>query len=438
MKFISYLNMHRSRLGYVNCVLLVADVQLDSPIALRRRLETLLFQPIVEHQPEFKAFEDHLKPGSLERLDKQIDRRSLRKAKRTRTGVFAETSSRAFGPRAYDISDLWLLEKNMRSEVGGVLREDSGEPIELAKDLGFLSSGYALTQFGQMAKLVLLERTGESLAIFAEPNPLVIYDDIRLRLLYLYALFESDIVFPAMLVALGRGYGVEEGLKQALDQLVGQIDQGLRLDEVVEARGLYKLRERIRKIRVGRTGTSTETPVDKAQRVPRLEFCVDLGLLDRESSRKKGEDGSYLPTEPLKRAPIVLEGLVQNPGASSVWLDREFFGAAGALYEHSLRPIEDPDVRLLYFVRGSRFVKRRVGFVPGRVAAMVGCLLAWMDGRRLEIAQTFEQVYAVPKGPWADYIKFSGGSRLDSEFLVVVNDDLESRLTGAGGTSQGS
>lgn len=429
MKHISYLNMHRSRLGYVNCVLLVGDVQLDTPIALRRRLDALLFQPVFEDHPQFASFATHLKSGGLTRLDKQLARRSLRRAKRGRTGVVSE-GSRLTGPRAYDISDLWLLDAAMRSELGGVLREDSDEPIELAKDLGFLSAGYALTQFGQMVKLFLQERTGESLAPSPTPNPLLVYDDIRLRLLYLHALFEADIVFPSMLVALGNGCRTEESLRLGLDYLLSKVDQGLRLDEVNEARGLYQLRERIAKSWVSKTGTSSETPVDKAQRVPRLEFCVDLGFLDRRltPSTEAGES-SYLATGELKRAPGVLRDLVAKPGQNRTWLDREFFGAAGLLYDHPLQPIEDANTCLLYFVKGSRFVKRKVGFIPGRVAAMVGCLLAWTEGRRLEIAQTFDEVYAVPKGPWADYIQFSGGSRLDSEFLVVVNEALETKLS---------
>jgi hypothetical protein len=182
----------------------------------------------------------------------------------------------------------------------------------------------------------LQERTGESLAPLPRPNPLLVYDDIRLRLLYLRALFEADIVFPAMLVALGNGCRIEESLRLALDYLLGQVDQGLRLDEVSEA--LYQLRERIGKIRASGSGTSTETPVDKAQRVPRLEFCVDLGLLDRKTSptTEAGESNYHVTTD-LKRAPWVLRDLVGKPGRSRTWLDREFFRAAGARGQGSSR-----------------------------------------------------------------------------------------------------
>ena len=178
MKFITYVNMHRSRLGYVNCVLLVADVQLDSPTGLRRRLDDLLFKPIFQDDPIFTRFEQLLIDSGIKNLEKQSTQRSTRRSTRNRTGVVGE-STRALGPRAYDVSELWLLQKSMRSHVGKVLREDSDEPIELAKDIGLLSPGYALTQLGHMMKLFVLERTGDPQEPVPEKNPLLIYDDIH-------------------------------------------------------------------------------------------------------------------------------------------------------------------------------------------------------------------------------------------------------------------
>src|SRR5262249_23580803 len=153
----------------------------------------------------------------------------------------------ALGPKAYDMSELWLLQRSMRSHVGKVLREDSDEPIELAKDLGILSPGYALTQFGNMIKLFVLERIGDSQEPSAQQNPLGIYDDVSLRFLYLYALFAPDFVFPAMLYTLSQGGSPDSALGRALDQIVAGIEKSLRLDELNDARGLFELRERIQK-----------------------------------------------------------------------------------------------------------------------------------------------------------------------------------------------
>jgi hypothetical protein len=426
MNFISYLNMHRSRLGYVNCVLLMADVQLDSPMALRRRLDEFIFQPVFEDSPRFGDFKSLLGAGDLEELDRQAAQRGRRPSKRSRRGIVPDTVLR--GPRVFDLGDLWLLQGSMRSHVGRIPREYSNEPIELAKELGLLSPGYALTEFGHMLKLFVIERVGEPGPIVPVPNPLVIYEDIPLRLLYLFTLLRADVVFAAMLGALAREWDLEGALGRALEDLTGRIESEMRLDAVGEAKGLFLLRERIKKKRPTRE-TGIEKPVDKAQRVPRFEFCIDLGFLDRQ--RGHGEEGTYRRTRALDLVPGALATYLERPTAAVQWLDREFFKAAGILYERELQSCKDADLKLLYFVKGSGFLKRRVGFVPGRIAAMIGCLFAWLDGYRLEIADVFSEVYKIQKGKWGAHVKFSGGSRLDSEFLVVVDPALESKLLDA-------
>ena len=427
MNFISYLNMHRSRLGYVNCVLLIADVQLDSPAALRRRLDDFIFQAVSEDSPQFPNFAVLLRPGALEELDRQAAQRGRRRSKRTRQGVLSESALR--GPRAFNLGDLWLMQSSMRSHVGRIPRDYSNEPIELAKDLGLLSPGYALTELGHMLQLFVLEQGGRVAQAVPLPNPLSIYDDVRLRLLYLLALLRADIVFAATLHTLATEWKLDGVLPKALDSLIRGIESEKRLDAVGEAKDLFHLRERIKKPRATRE-TGLEKPVEKAQTVPRLEFGVDLGFLERQSGGKgsPSPDGTYLPTATLDLIPRAFDGLIERPTAAAQWLDREFFGAAGILYRQDLQACENPDKRLFYFVRGSGFLKRRVGFIPGRIAATIGCLFAWLDGFRLEVADLFDEVYKVPKGKWSAYLQFSGGSRLDSEFLVVVDPTLESKL----------
>ncbi len=418
--------MHRSRLGYVNCVLLISDVQLDSSPALKRRFEDLIFTPTFENSLDFPEFVRLLREGAIDEINRQGEKRSLRKSKRRRQDVLPETVLR--GPRAYNVGDLWLYQASMRSHVGRIPRDYSAEPIELAKELGLLSPGYALTEFGHMLKLFLKERLGDDERPRAQPNPLEIYDEVNLRLLYLYALLRSDIVFPAMLGALAEGevLNADQALSHALDQLTNSIEAEGRLDAITEAQALFKLRERIRKPRPSGERAS-EWPVDKAQRVPRLEFAVDLGLLERKEN-VGAEGGAYHATAGLRRVPLALRTLLERPSTVHQWLDREFFGAAGTLYDQQLRPCDSPDHRLLYFVKGGGFLKRRVGFIPGRVAAIIGCLYAWAEGFRIEIADLFAEAYGVPKGKWAGSIQFSGGSRLDSEFLVIIDSQLEGRL----------
>jgi len=321
----------------------------------------------------------------------------------------------------------------MRSHHGIVIREYSNEPIELAKDLGFLSDGYALTEFGNIAKLFLVDRIGDFHEPHATPNPLLIYDDVPLRLLYLYALLRDDIVFPYILESLSFGLNTHDVLKASLERLVGQLEENTRLDEVSQFKGILELRNRI-----------VKEPVEKTQRVPRLEYCVDLGFLERVDLANKREkvageatvkadDGAYRTTPCIGRVPLALGELIQRPNLADKWLDQKFFKAAGILYERPLASITDTEMKLFYFVRGADFLQRKLGFIPGRVASMVGCLFAWVDGFRLEVADLFQEVYRVPKGKWAGLIKFSGGSRLDSEFLVAIEEELLPKLQEATG-----
>src|SRR5438270_2025117 len=332
MKVISYLNMHRARLGYVNCVLFVAETQLDSAPSLRRRLDTLLFAPVIDGSPVMQAFRQHLQDKWLDDLKKQAEQRARRKSKRSRHGVHEELVSRMQEPRVYSIADLWLHESAMRSHLGKVLPEDSNEPIELAKDLEFLSNGYALTEVGNLTKLFLQEHTGEEMPVAPEPNPLLIYDNPCIRLLYLHALLHADAVFISFLHALGSGANTDNVLQLALTNLARRFENTARLDEIQDAKAIFKLRDRISKVYASRSSLNVpvEHPVLKAQKVPRLEYCVDLGFLDREEERKGLP--RYSPTPALERAAIALAGLLEKSAIASWWLDRNFFKAAGTIY----------------------------------------------------------------------------------------------------------
>ena len=40
---------------------------------------------------------------------------------------------------------------------------------------------------------------------------------------------------------------------------------------------------------------------------------------------------------------------------------------------------------------------------------------------RIEIADAFRSVYAIPAGPYTDHVMFSGGSRFDAEFMIKLD-----------------
>ena len=45
---------------------------------------------------------------------------------------------------------------------------------------------------------------------------------------------------------------------------------------------------------------------------------------------------------------------------------------------------------------------------------------AWI----IEVAEMFDVLRRMAAGPWRRYLEYSGGSRLDQEFLIKVKPDL--------------
>jgi hypothetical protein len=415
----------------------------------------MLFDTMIyRDSQEFRSFEELIIPRAWSEMDRRIVRRTHRKATRHRQGVstdfFFESapaellrSSREDVGGAtlsttrdvYTLNELWFYQQSMRSDIGMLVREDSDAPLELAKDIGFITKGYSLTEFGNLIRLILTAKFGCDMPYTAEHNPLLIYDDPALRLLYLYSLLSEDVVFVGMLDYLRSCFQPKEALRGALAGLVSQLEENTRLDEISRFKGILDLNQRIAK-----------APVEKQQREPRLEFCVDLGILERiksyeeptDQSSGNEEDNRYKPTSALERAGEAFADLFKNPGAVSRWIDGNFFKAAGCLYERKLTQINSSNLKLLYFIRGAELMGPRMGFIPGRIASIAACTLAWVDGYLLEVSELFDEVYLIPKGEWSGRIKFSGGSRLDREFLVAIDSKLRSDLEAAVKTSSGS
>jgi hypothetical protein len=59
---------------------------------------------------------------------------------------------------------------------------------------------------------------------------------------------------------------------------------------------------------------------------------------------------------------------------------------------------------------------------------LAGCLLALEDGWVVEVAEMFDLLRRMAAGPWRPYLEYSGGSRLDQEFLIKIKPGLISAL----------
>jgi hypothetical protein len=121
--------------------------------------------------------------------------------------------------------------------------------------------------------------------------------------------------------------------------------------------------------------------------------------------------------------------LRNHPEDQQELLDRHFFAWAAEIYGIPAKRCE-PDVRqLFYFTKGYPFLEREIGFTPGRTVALAGCLLALEDGWLVEVAEMFGLLQRAAAGPWRPYLEYSGGSRLDQEFLIKIRPTLEPALS---------
>lgn len=82
----------------------------------------------------------------------------------------------------------------------------------------------------------------------------------------------------------------------------------------------------------------------------------------------------------------------------------------------------------MYFARAFELTGREIGFTPGRTVSFAACLLALEDGRLAEIDTMFEAVRAGARTNVGEHLVFSGGSRLDGEFLVRVKPEAAQLL----------
>jgi hypothetical protein len=159
-------------------------------------------------------------------------------------------------------------------------------------------------------------------------------------------------------------------------------------------------------------------------------MLVDLGLITRTGGDSNDRAGTFpwqLP-DATRELAARIEQLAVGPQHTDEFLDREFVKVIAPALGLNLRPARGATEALLWFTRSYEIVRREIGFTPGRTVAQLGSLLAAEHGVALEVREIYDQIYAVPSGPYASHFQFSGGSRFDQEFMIRVSPDLTTRL----------
>jgi len=449
MRLLRELDERQVRLGYVNCVVLMAGRQLDTRTALRRKFDNYVFRKVYEDTPEYQDFLAFIDEDGRRALDKQDQQRQRRhggsKALRDRVAVLRPERRR--GDFRY-VSHLWLLQRNLPSHLGPLAPERSEVFLEHAKHLGLIAETYALTELGYVLKQLLLRDHPALVDGGPTPNPLQVSRRKAVKALYIWSLLESDALTPFVLREfIKRPQMDSELLMGAAEALIHGFTEGARVDSAMELKTLRAYYERVaRGAKAAKIQNSTPrrkrssdrgllafiergaamTPGLKIHRHhlrPRLEHYVDLELLGRRNDAHTA-DTVYEPIPETHRAVEAWRPLLDDPKTIRRFLDGHFFSATARIFGMQSGSLCSDLECLVYFARAYELVARTIGFTPGRTVALAACLLALEDGRRAEIDSVFDAVYAGAKSDLRDHLIFSGGSRSDREFLIRVRPEL--------------
>lgn len=439
MQLLEELDERQVRLGYVNCVVLVAGRHLDTRTALRRRFDDLIFRRIYEGTPEASEFLAEIDETGREALDGQDQQRERQSggSKKARNPLALLTRNEPRGRFRY-VSHLWLLQRSMPSHLGPLAPERSEVFLEHTKHLGLLAETYALTEMGSVLKHLLLDCEPTIANGRATPNPLFVGRRLGIRALYTWALLENDVLTPFLLREFVSRRQVDPALlSNAVKKLVESFERGARVDSAREMKALRAYETRVGKAtddsqpprqppRRGRGERKKEPPGFKIHRHhvrPRLEHYVDIGILSRRAAAHAGES-VYEPSAETVRALESWRPLLEDPKTIRRFLDTRFFQSAAKVFGLAKPAPCNQWEALMYFAKAFALVGREIGFTSGRTVAFAGCLLALEEGRLAEIDTMFDAVYSSAKSDLGAHLVFSGGSRFDREFLIRVKPEI--------------
>jgi hypothetical protein len=162
---------------------------------------------------------------------------------------------------------------------------------------------------------------------------------------------------------------------------------------------------------------------------PRLEFLVDLGLLNAHASPEDEQDSNYC---------YARNDCTQRFASffNAHFLNQEVFNIDKFVRERAMQcfgeifniPLRDPSLEepKEFLLKGYRAVKRDIGTTPMWTTALMSSLLALDAGIRIEIASFYELAREKAQEEHAK-IRLSGGSRFDGEFLIYVSPEMVER-----------
>jgi len=424
MQYIGDLDWHTLRLGAFHVLAHVGERSIDTREALLTRFQNILFHKIYQDEPAFEAFRECLDDDAFKKID--------RRARGVRPNPAAALMPAESEMPWFFTVELWQADRRFPAPgVGPIAEEHAFRYLDLGKKLGIFTPTNALSERGELLRsFYMADHPGAIDWTSPTPNPLLV-DTRASQIILLDALLREDAFLPLMMIefvndpdaGIARAYRRVAGVQQPelLMRAAQRVYDVLGVEpDIHTALELKHLRHFIDTIAVKKNHLN--------QALPRMEFAVDIGLIERAGAGSRGREPVYRPTSVTERFAKVVAGFRDDPTAAQNALDGSFFGNVAHFYGIAAAPAVGDEESLYWFCRGYSLVKRPAGFTPGRSAAFAGALLALQSGRLVELSGIFDAVYRSARGPHGPFLGFSGGSRFDREFLIRVDDCLESRL----------
>jgi hypothetical protein len=413
------------RIGYLGVAALQAIRDIDTPDALNARIDAVLFEKIYAGTSRHAELWPRINPERQAKLLAEAKQRS------PEDDPAAILRPLAKNGEWFTLCELWLNDDRVPSAVGALNERKSHRVVDLAKMVALVLPTYELSEAGYLLR-VFLQECGADV-----DNPLVPMPSLGVRLLYLRLLFEADCLWPTLLVTMADDLraqlplrsrsadGAPGLLRKSIERFLATVSEGSGVDDINELRPVREYLESVEK------SMSTEENYLR----PRMELLLDLGLVRRTGDSPRQFVWSL--TEEGFRMADLLRKLSRNPSGMVDFLDRGFFSTCVSAYGVSVTGTISSDAeRFLWFARAFSLIGREYGFTPGRTVSVTACLLALETGRLLEVNAMAECVYRAPNSDFAPFLRFSGGSRFDREFLIRVQPGLEQHCLAMLGGSQ--
>jgi hypothetical protein len=212
----------------------------------------------------------------------------------------------------------------------------------------------------------------------------------------------------------------EDGLLRAsVDRLLALIGPASDPSDMLDIRDIAEFRDSI----------AAKPSTEENYLRPRLELLVDLGLVGRgESETRNKNTFAWIATPVTRKLAGEWTKLTGKANGIPDYLENQFFESMARICDMEVRKVRDPRRVLLWVDTAFQQVGREFGFTPGRTLAVLACLLAFEVGQIMEVEQVFDVVYGAARSEWTDYLRFSGGSRFDREFMIRITPGLAEAL----------